>query len=187
MFVLDDSETRLRMRRNLSGPGYWLGGELVPRFADDPRLTRVQRYRVATWAVALTPDEATDEQRRIAAAPLPVPDEARAALERRFEQANPDLARLDDEGRALARDPSRHPGLAGRGYPLTEDELATLVGVPPETIRRWAQEGELIGRPVGENAREFHVPAGIRALALARGVAGDRPWRAGARAAGSSA
>lgn len=171
------SETPLRMRRNLAGPGYWLEDELIPCFREDPRLSPLQRYRVATWAVELTPDEATAKQRRTAAAPPVVPPEIRAAVERRFAEENPDLGRLDDEDRELARNPSRHAGLAGRDYPLTEAELAMLAGVAPETIRRWAEERELIARPVGGGARVFHVPAGIRALALARGVAGPCPWR----------
>lgn len=171
------SETRLRMRRNLAGPGYWLEDELIPCFREDPQLSPLQRYRVAKWAVEFTPGDATAEQHRIAAAPPVVPPEIRAAVERQFEEANPDLGRLDDRDRALARNPSRHPALAGREYPLTEAELATFAGVAPETIRRWVEEKELIGRPVGGGARVFYVPAGIRALAMARGVAGPCPWR----------
>lgn len=173
--IVNATFTRHRVRRNRSGPGYWIHDELVPTFADNPDLTLGERRWIARWAVTETPEAATDEQRRIyAETPKGPSPRMIAAAKREFERMNPDLERITAEERSLAEAPARHPALAGRKYPLSETELATLVGAPVERVREWAAEKEIIGRPVGVGVRDFYMPAAIRAFALARGVAVPR-------------
>lgn len=161
------AKSRTRLHRTIDPVGYRIGGEQRHGFPDDPLLSRGQRLRIAGWARALTPETLTQIQRDLlgSKASAPSPAAARSAALSGFE-ASPYWGLLDDHRRALARDPSVHPGLRSAAYPLGVAQLATLVGATPDKIRYWHNSGLLPARRSSGRHREFYAAAAVRAFYL---------------------
>jgi len=132
--------TQVRLRADEAG--YTCGGCDVVGFADDPKLTLPQRRRIARWAAKFGQPSA----------------EQRALLDRPTPETSAQ--------RALARAPGTHPELAGRVYPLTLGEVATLAGCTARKVRHWHDLGLLPARRDHNDQKWFGPAAVIRAMWL---------------------
>ena len=115
----------------------------------------------------MAPENLTDGQRGLLKdeAPAPSPAQQQATELAGFE-ASSFWNLLDERQRALVRQPSRHPNLAGVDYPLGVGQLARLVGATPDKVRHWNNSGLLPARRSSGRHREFYEAAGVRAFYL---------------------
>lgn len=161
------AEAATRLKPSTDPPGYWLAGDFREGFLDDPELTRGQRLRIAGWARKLTPDQFSEEQRRLLegfeSPPAPARERAEALAD--FRQG-PYWRALGAEQRALVDDPSTHPHLEGASYPLRVSELATLVGATRDRIHHWGEIGLLPARRSPGGQRHFYAASAAQAFFL---------------------
>jgi DNA-binding transcriptional MerR regulator len=152
--------------------GYVLDGS-HDGFADRPELSDAVRRRLARWAQRFTPGSVSDGQRALLVAEpeSPVDDELLAAALRDAEQDVPvAVARgfyedLTTEQLRWMREPSSHPELAGRDYPLTMGDMETLTGATARQLRHWEALGLLPAHRI-DGQRRYLSAAVARAFAL---------------------
>lgn len=156
-----------RLTRSSDPPGYWFEGQFREGFPDDTRLTRGQRLRIAGWGRAATPNQLSEEQRKMLddfgsrSAP------ARERAERLADfREGPYWRALTAGQQALVDDPSAHRGLRGATYPLRTSQLATLAGASIDQIRQWDEAGLLPARRTPGGQRRFYAASAVRALFL---------------------
>jgi DNA-binding transcriptional MerR regulator len=130
---------------------------------------------LARWAQRFTPEALDDVQRALLALPEPpsskvADDLLVAALHDAEHDVPASVARgfyedLSEEQLRWMREPSSHPDLAGRDYPLTMSEMQTLTGASARQLRHWEEIGLLPAHRVG-GERRFLSAAVARAFAL---------------------
>jgi excisionase family DNA binding protein len=93
-----------------------------------------------------------------------------AAQKKAAELANhkqsPYWGHLSDKQRALVEDPFQHAKLRGADYPLLVSQLATLVNVSEDQIRRWHDAGLIPAARSPGGHRRFYTAAAARAFFL---------------------
>jgi DNA-binding transcriptional MerR regulator len=155
--------------------GYVLGDESVDGFADRPDLVDGQRRIIARLAAHYAPDEVSAAQqeflRDFEARGPTRPSELLLALA--ADEADVTEAyvtgfydELSDESRRVVFNPSEHPELGGRDYPLSIGDVAKLTGATTRQLRHWEDSGLLRSHRVN-GRRKFFAGAVLKAMVLA--------------------
>jgi DNA-binding transcriptional MerR regulator len=152
--------------------GYVLDGS-HDGFADRAELPDAARRRLARWAQRFTPGSLSEEQRALlvaaperraaddllAAALRDAEDDVPAAVARGFYED------LTAEQLRWMREPSSHPELAGRDYPLTMSDMERLTGATARQLRHWEALGLVPAHRI-DGQRRYLSAAVARAFAL---------------------
>jgi|SRR5215211_230632 len=155
--------------------GYVLGGDSIDGFEDRRDVGLEGRIKLARWARRFASDQLSDVQQEL----LDKHEGDRSSashelLRAALQDAEEDVAatyalgfydQLNEEELALVRDPSRHPKLRGRSYPLSMNDMETLTGATGRQLRHWNTLGLLPAHRVN-NRRVFFGAAVARAFAL---------------------
>lgn len=156
--------------------GYVLGDERIDGFADPEQSSFEVRLKVARWAARLDPDHLTDAQRALLSDQRAERLDADAMEELSALADNSDelqrlqvlglFDQLSESQCALVRDPSSHPELRGRRYPLGIGEMRVLTGATDRQLRHWTDNG-LVPAARVKGRRVFYSGGLARALLLA--------------------
>jgi hypothetical protein len=169
---------KLRPPRLLpTGDGYRYEGQSIVGFADRADIPAEARLVIARLARRYAHDgpsaaqlvvlEAFDERhaRPVASDYLHALREDEDLLVDGYQ--NGLYAELGERPLQLASDPSRHPGLHGRSYPLSIGEAALLTGASLRQLRTWDEAG-LLQLPRVGNRRMFLRAGVLKAMLLSR-------------------
>lgn len=160
--------------------GYLLDGERQEGFPDRTDLPERQRVQIARWASQLRPQELTDAQRTLLERQPRPPSPSRRAMDRRAALLASPLLRtlwgtLDEQQQALVLGPEGRLGKDAR-YPLSTGELARLVDIDKQTLRRWS-DNHLLPSTRDENGhRRYGAAAVVIAFTLRGSKQNDREY-----------
>ena len=174
--VMTTSEHRLP-RLLASADGYRYEGRSTIGFADRTDLSAEARLVIARLARRYADEGPSDTQMALLASfdeqeAIPAASEYLHALRDDEDllidgYQNGVYAELGDDALQLASDPSKHPQLPGRSYPLSIGEAALLTGATSRQLRTWDDAG-LLQLPRVGNRRMFLRSGVIKAMLLRR-------------------
>jgi len=142
----------------LSGPqlradknGYLIGNRTYEGFQDVPGLDDKERYLIAFWARAFSPETLSEAQTKLLEDPPVMRDSYHKILEAAIRNAEHDMPLvfdiglyelLSDQEIKQLRDPSIVLG-PGHSYPLNQTELSEMTGASKDNIAAWTERGYL--------------------------------------------
>jgi hypothetical protein len=151
-----------------NGTGYTYRDQDIDGFSDDLGLPEAARERIARFAAALTPEELSSTQKELlqrTSGPSALLRELaadEAELDEAWEQGLYEL--LTPKQLALLRDPSLHPKLGSRRYPLAIGDVAKISGASARQLHYWEQTGLLRAFRDDGGSRLYLRGAVVRAM-----------------------